>query len=55
MHHLAEVAPQEDLAWHKALLLDAAIRAVTAADERVWPAAAPAMCRLVVALEGIQI
>ena len=52
LHHIATMAPREALAPHRALLLHAAMRTVTAADTRVWPAAAPAMCRLVVALEG---
>lgn len=52
LHHIATAAPREALAPHWPLLLHAAVRAVTAADVRVWPAAAPAMCRLVVALEG---
>jgi hypothetical protein len=52
LHHIADAAPPTALAPHRLLLHHAAVRAVTAADARVWPAAAPAMCRLVVALEG---
>ena len=52
LHHLAAVAPPAALARHRELLLDAAVRGVAAADERLWPAAAPAACALIVALEG---
>ncbi len=52
LHHLAAAKPADALAWHRELLVDTAVRMVSTADERVWPAAAPAACRLVVAVEG---
>lgn len=52
LHHLAAAAPADALAWHRDLLADTAVRMVSTADERVWPAAAPAACRLAVAVEG---
>ena len=52
LHHIATAAPPPTLAFHRELLLDTAVRSVTGADERAWPAAAPAACALVIAVEG---
>jgi len=49
---LAAGAAPEDLRWQRALLADAARRALAGCDAAAWPAAAPAACALAVALDG---
>lgn len=53
LQHIAESASARDLHWSRELLADTAKRVVTGADERVWPAAAPAACALMIAIEGV--
>ena len=54
LQHIAESASADDLRGSRELLADTAKRVVTGADERVWPAAAPAACTLVTAVEGVR-
>ena len=53
LQHVAESASASDLRGSRDLLADTAKRVVTGADERVWPAAAPAACALMTAAEGV--
>jgi len=54
LQHIAKSASANDLRGSRELFVDTAKRVVTGADERIWPAAAPAAIALVVAVEGAE-
>jgi hypothetical protein len=52
LQHIAGAAPADSLRGYRELLADTSKRVVTGADERVWPASAPAAVALMTAAEG---